>query len=71
MKTKTNIFATSKRLAAYVIGHHKKESILVLFCILFSSSAVAISSLFLETLIDDYITPVSYTHLTLPTICSV
>lgn len=61
MKTKTNIFATSKRLVAYVIGHHKKESILVLFCILFSSSAVAISSLFLETLIDDYITPMLQT----------
>lgn len=61
MKTKTNIFATSKRLVAYVIGHHKKESILVLFCILFSSSAVVVSSLFLETLIDDYITPMLQT----------
>ena len=29
----------------------------MLFCILFSSSAIVISSLFLETLIDDYITP--------------
>lgn len=57
MKAKKNIFATSKRLISYIIGHHKKEFGLVLFCILFSSSAVVISSLFLETLVDDYIMP--------------
>ena len=57
MKAKTNVFATIKRLISYIIGHHKKEFILVLFCILFSSSVVVVSSLFLETLIDDYITP--------------
>lgn len=57
MKTKTGTAAAGKRLISYIVGHHKKEFALVLFCILFSSFTVVLSSLFLKTLIDGYITP--------------
>ena len=57
MKAKKNILVTGKRLVSYVIGHHKKQFAWVLICILFSSAAVVLSSIFLEVLVDDYITP--------------
>ena len=46
-----------KRLLSYIFKDYKKEFILVIGCILFSSIASVASSLFLEVLIDDYIEP--------------
>ena len=46
-----------KRLLSYIFRDYKKEFILVIVCILFSSVASVSSSLFLEVLIDDYIEP--------------
>ncbi len=46
-----------KRLLSYIVGRHKALFAVVLVCIFISSCAVVLSSLFLETLIDDYITP--------------
>lgn len=57
MKKKTNIFHTCKRLVSYIILKQKLLFSIVVICILISSCTVVISSLFLETLIDDYITP--------------
>lgn len=48
---------TIKRLMSYVTGQHKAQFILVLVCILISSLAGVAGSLFLRTLIDDYIAP--------------
>ncbi len=48
---------TVKRLLSYIFKNYKGRFFLVLVCILFSSLASVASSLFLETLIDDYITP--------------
>ncbi len=48
---------TLKRLFNYVFKPYKKQYITVLICILLSSIAGVISASFLETLIDDYITP--------------
>ncbi|MDQ2086265.1 ABC transporter ATP-binding protein [Herbivorax sp. ANBcel31] len=47
---------TVKRLLSY-LGLYKIKVILVIVSIIFSAVAAAISSLFLKTLIDDYITP--------------
>lgn len=57
MKKKTNIFRTCKRLLSYIILKQKLLFSIVVLCILISSCTVVASSLFLETLIDDYITP--------------
>lgn len=57
MKTKTNVFEVWKRLLSYIIGRHKLLFSGVVICILLSSCTVVVSSLFLEILIDDYITP--------------
>ncbi|MBQ2873123.1 MAG: ABC transporter ATP-binding protein [Bacilli bacterium] len=46
-----------KRLLSYIFKDYKKEFILVLVCIIFSSVASVSSSLFLEILIDEYIEP--------------
>lgn len=46
-----------RRLCKYVIQHYKLSSFLVLVFIVFSSLAGVASSLFLKSLIDDYITP--------------
>lgn len=46
-----------KRLLKYIFKDYKKEFILVVVCILFSSIASVASSLYLEILIDDYIEP--------------
>ena len=48
---------TIKRLMSYVTGQYKAQFTLVLVCILISSLAGVAGSLFLKTLIDDYIAP--------------
>lgn len=48
---------TAKRLLGYVTGTYKLRFVFVLFMILFSSAASVAGSMFLETLIDDYIGP--------------
>jgi len=48
---------TIKRLLGYIFKNHKKQFALVIICIILSSSANVASSLFLQTLIDGYITP--------------
>lgn len=48
---------TLKRLLKYVIKDYKKQFILVIICIILSSIASTASSLFLQILIDNYITP--------------
>lgn len=45
------------RLCKYVIQHYKLSSFFVLIFIIFSSLAGVVSSLFLKSLIDDYISP--------------
>ena len=47
---------TIKRLLSY-LGEYKIRLVIVALCILISSAASVASSLFLQTLIDDYITP--------------
>lgn len=54
MKKKTHVW---KRLLSYIVGKHKLLAAIVILCILISSCTVVVSSLFLRTLIDDYITP--------------
>lgn len=54
---KTKLLSVWKRLFAYIIGKHKILFSIVLICVFISSCTVVVSSLFLETLIDDYITP--------------
>lgn len=49
--------ATAKRLIGYIFKDYKWLFAFVLVCILLSSLASVASSLFLQTLIDDYITP--------------
>jgi len=48
---------TLKRLLSLVTGKYKLSLIVVLFCILLSSVAGVAGSLFLQVLIDDYISP--------------
>lgn len=48
---------TAKRLIKYVTKGHKKQLFFVIICILLSSIVGVVGSLFLKTLIDDYITP--------------
>ncbi len=48
---------TVKRLLSYIFKNYKGRFFLVLVCILCSSLTGVAASLFLETLIDDYITP--------------
>ncbi|MFR2965963.1 MAG: hypothetical protein ACLTK0_06035, partial [Anaerovoracaceae bacterium] len=47
---------TVKRLLSY-LGKYKIRLVIVMICILLSSGASVASSLFLQTLIDDYISP--------------
>lgn len=47
---------TIKRLLSYV-AQYKVRLIIVVFCILISSGASVASSLFIQTLIDDYVSP--------------
>ena len=46
-----------KRLLGYIKKNYKKQFILVFICIIFNSIASVAGSLFLQTLIDDYIMP--------------
>lgn len=55
MKTKFDI-ETLKRLLSYM-KEYKKQLVFVVICILLSSIASAVSSLFLQSLIDSYIVP--------------
>ncbi len=48
---------TAKRLLKYIAKSHKKQLFFVIICILVSSVVGVLGSLFLKTLIDDYITP--------------
>ena len=48
---------TAKRLIGYIAGTYKARFIFVCISILISASAGVIGSLFLQVLIDDYITP--------------
>lgn len=48
---------TLKRLLSYVLKNYKKQFIFVFICIIISSIASVAGSLFLQTLIDDYISP--------------
>lgn len=48
---------TIKRLLGYINKKYKVKFIIVFICIIFSSIASVAGSLFLQTLIDDYITP--------------
>lgn len=53
----TKVLSVWKRLLSYIVGRHKVLFGTVVICILFSSCTIVISSLFLQILIDDYITP--------------
>lgn len=57
MKKKNSIFRVCKRLLSYIILRQKLLFSVVVICILISSCTVVVSSLFLQTLIDDYIVP--------------
>ena len=48
---------TIKRLLGYITNKYKKQFIFVFICIIISSVASIAGSLFLQTLIDEYITP--------------
>lgn len=48
---------TIKRLLGYIKRNYKKQFVFVFICIMISSIASVASSLFLQTLIDNYITP--------------
>ena len=48
---------TLKRIFGYILKNYKIQFILVIFCVLFSSSGTVASSLFLQNLIDDYVMP--------------
>lgn len=48
---------TAKRLIGYITKNYKKQLFIVVLCILISSVAGVVGSLFLQTVIDDYITP--------------
>lgn len=48
---------TAKRLTGYIFKEHKFMFLIVLICILLSTLCSVAGSLFIQTLIDDYITP--------------
>lgn len=48
---------TMKRLMSYITKNYKRQFIIVIICIILSSIASTASSLFLQILIDNYITP--------------
>ena len=53
---------TIKRLISYITKKHKKKLLIVFICIILSSVASVASSIFLQALIDDYITPLLNTE---------
>ena len=52
-----NIGKTAKRLMSYITGKYRLRFIIVLICILASAVAGVIATLFIRSLIDDYISP--------------
>lgn len=52
-----NAGQTTKRLLAYIFNNYKLQFALVMGCILISAVAAVASSLFIEIVIDDYVTP--------------
>ena len=56
-KTVKNKKQTAKRLLKYITKSYKKHLTIVFICIILSSIAGVTGSMFLGTLIDDYITP--------------
>ena len=52
-----NVGATLKRLLSYIGDGYRAHILVVLFCIVLSSLAGVAGSLFLQRLIDNYITP--------------
>ena len=48
---------TVKRLIGYITKNYKKELVIVLICIILSAASGVAGSLFIQKLIDDYITP--------------
>lgn len=56
-KTVKNKKQTAKRLLKYITKSYKKHLTIVFICIILSSIAGVAGSMFLGTLIDDYITP--------------
>jgi ATP-binding cassette subfamily B protein len=57
VKNPQNAGKTIKRLLSYLAGKYKWLFVIVLICILLSSIAGVAGSLFMQILIDDYITP--------------
>ncbi len=57
MKMTKESAKTLKRLLAYIMRYYKGSFILVLICIVLSALANVANSLFIKTLIDDYIEP--------------
>jgi len=57
VKRSKNAGKTMKRLLAYIVKEYKIECAVVLVCILISSLASVIGTVFLKNLIDNYITP--------------
>lgn len=57
MKKHPTNLQVCKRLLSYIVFRQKRLFSIVVICILISSGTVVASSLFLETLIDGYITP--------------
>ncbi len=56
-KGSKNPMKTLNRLLGYVFKEYKFKFVIVIICILISSLATVASTLFLKTLIDDYVTP--------------
>lgn len=52
---------TMKRLFDFVISRHRNACIIILLLIIISSVASVMGSIFIKSLIDDYITPYLYT----------
>lgn len=57
MNKKRKTWSTWKRLLSYIIGRHKLLFGIVMVCVFVSSCTTVVSSLFIEVLIDDFITP--------------
>ena len=53
-----------KRTMSYMLGDYKGRFIIVILCIIFTSATTIIGTLFMRTLIDDYIVPL--THMAVP-----
>lgn len=62
MKSKGNTWNTWKRLLSYIVGRHKVLFGAVIACVFISSCTTVVSSLFMEVLIDDFITPMLGDH---------